>query len=123
MKAQFLIIILTASTMLTGCEDIIEVDNISEEKVKLLAPADDVISKSTTISFSWEKVEEADTYQLQIAKPAFEQALEIVTDTTSSSTRYSETYSEGSFEWRVKALNSAYETEYTTHSFSIVQEE
>ncbi|TXK78900.1 hypothetical protein [Mesonia sp. K4-1] len=123
MKAQFLIIILIASTMLTGCEDIIEVDNISEERVKLLAPADDVISNSTTISFSWEMIEEADAYQLQVAKPSFEEAIEIVTDTTSSSTRYSETYSEGNFEWRVKALNSAYETEYTTHSFSIVQEE
>lgn len=123
MKAQFLVIIGIALVILSGCEDIIEVDNISEDRVKLLAPADDVTSNSTTISFSWEMVEEAENYQLQVVTPSFEQALEIVTDTTSSSTRYSDTYSEGSFEWRVKALNIAYETEYTTHSFSIVQQE
>jgi len=123
MKASFVIIIVLIIAILTGCEDIIEVDNISRERVKLLAPADDVISNSTTISFSWEMLEEVDVYQLQVAKPSFEEAIEIVTDTTSNSTQYSDTYSEGNFEWRVKALNSAYETEYTMHSFSIVLEE
>jgi len=123
MKTPFVIIIGIAGMMLSGCEDIIEVDNISEERVNLLAPADDVTSNSTTISFSWEMMEEAENYQLQVAKPSFEEAIEIVTDTTTNSTQYSDSYSEGNFEWRVKALNSAYETEYTTHSFSIVQEE
>ncbi len=123
MKASFVIIIVLIIAILTGCEDIIEVDNISRERVKLLAPADDVTSNNTTIFFSWEMLEEAETYQLQVAKPSFEEALEIVTDTTSNSTQYSDTYSEGNFEWRVRAFNSAYETEYTTHSFSIVQEE
>jgi len=124
MKIPFLIIIIVPTVlMLTGCEDIIEVDNISEERVNLLAPANDVASNNTTIFFSWEAIEEAESYQLQVAKPSFNEALEIVTDTISNSNNYTDTFSEGNFEWRVKALNSGYETSYSTHRFSIVESE
>ena len=104
---------------LYSCEQLIEVDDISSETVTILAPTDNITIDNTTVNFSWEAMEFAETYHLQIAKPSFNSAQEIVEDTTITSTNFIKSLSSGSYQWRIKANNFGYETSYTTQNLAI----
>ena len=105
--------------MWSSCEEIILEDNISNAIVEVLAPADNSVLNITNVTFTWEPIEYADAYHLQVAVPNFATALQIVEDTLISQTNFSKTLVPEQYEWRVKAINSAYETVYTTQSFRI----
>lgn len=102
-----------------SCEDIIEVVDISDKTVTILAPTDQAVLNVTDVTFSWETLEDAETYQLQIANPSFENALQIVVDSTLEGSHLSATLEASSYEWRIRAKNSGYDTAYTTQSFTI----
>lgn len=109
---------------LTSCDNlerILEVD-ISEEKVELLAPANQTeFSGEQEITLYWERLEDAEKYQLQIARPNFSQAIEIVTDTTISDYEYTQYFETGDYQWRVKTENKEYETGYTSARFRVTE--
>ena len=102
-----------------SCEEILLETDISDEEVQLVAPANNTIFSSTGVSFTWEALADATKYRLQIAKPNFESPTQIVLDTVVSKTSFNQQLSIGTYEWRVKALNSAYETKYSSRFFSI----
>ncbi len=103
-----------------SCEDIIEVQDISDKVVTLVAPADTVALNSANILFfDWETLEDAETYRIQIATPTFAEAVQIIADSTLSETSFSTTLEISTYEWRVKAENSGYQTMYTTQSFTV----
>ena len=106
-------------TLVFCCSEIVRVQDISEDFVNILAPTNNAILNTTDVSFNWENVEEAEEYNIQIASPNFSEAIQIVVDTTLTSSSLSKTLFIGNFQWRVKALNSSYETNYTTNSFTI----
>lgn len=103
-----------------SCEEILFVQDISTEEIKLVAPMDKANFFTTGVIFSWEKVQEAEKYHLQIAKPDFATPLQIVLDTLVSSTSFNHQLNIGKYVWRVKAINSAYETAYSSRTFTIV---
>lgn len=105
--------------LLVSCEEIIEVVDISNENVVVLAPTDTAILAITDINFSWEAVEDAEQYNLQIATPNFESANQIVLDTTITTTNFNQNLELGNYEWRVRAENSDYQTAYSIQSFTI----
>lgn len=107
-----------------ACDDIIEVEDISERTVTLVAPTDDAILSSGTIHFDWEPIEDAESYRIQIATPNFDAPLQIVADSTladstATNTTFSVNLDAGTYQWRVRAQNSDYHTNYTTRSFTI----
>lgn len=102
-----------------SCEDIIEVADISEETVTLVAPTNGSVVQSNVTTFTWESVEDANRYTLQIATPDFESAAQILTDSTMNSTSFSKELLPGNYEWRVKAVNSGYQTSYNNSIFSV----
>ena len=102
-----------------SCDDVIDVEDISDQSVTVLAPSDETVLTITDITFSWNPVEDADTYTLQIATPSFQNALQIVEDTTLTNSSFTKTLELGDYQWRVKAKNVNYETGYSTQSFSI----
>jgi hypothetical protein len=102
-----------------ACEEIIEVEDISNKTVNVLAPTDTATLTITTINFSWDAVTDAEHYKLQIAEPNFEMANQIVLDTTVTVTNSNQTLEFGDYEWRVRAENSGYQTIYSTQSFTI----
>lgn len=104
---------------LASCEEILLETNISDEKVQLVAPADNSSFNSTGVTFTWEAVPDATKYRLQIAKPNFENPTQIVLDTIVSKTSFTQQLTIANYEWRVKALNSAYETVYFSRFFTI----
>lgn len=110
-----LIIVITCNS----CDEIIYVTDISEESVQIIAPSNGVSISAGNINFNWEIIDEATEYQLQIATPNFEQASQIVEEQLTTTTSFDVELVANEYEWRVRAINSAYETAYTTHSLTV----
>ena len=105
--------------VIVGCEELIEVEDISNKTVSILAPIDNTIIDDTTVNFSWQALEYAESYHLQIAQPSFNTAQIIVEDTIVSITSFTKVLNASGYQWRIKAINSAYETQYTTNNLTI----
>jgi hypothetical protein len=108
------------SLLLFSCEKIILVDNISDKEVMLVTPQDNAQFYAAGVSFTWESLENAEKYRLQIAKPNFANPAQIVLDTLISKTTYTKQLTIGNYEWRVKATNSSYGTAYKSRVFAVV---
>lgn len=104
---------------LISCSEIISEEDISDKYVQLTAPVDNAQFVSTSVTFSWENLQDATQYQLQIAKPSFTAPLQIVLDTIVTSNSFSYQLPVGQYEWRVKALNGSYSTSYSTRTITI----
>jgi len=102
-----------------ACDDIIEVEDISDNTVNILAPTNGTVLDTLTTTFTWEALESAEHYYLQVATPSFENANQIVADTLLVKTSFSKLLPVNSYEWRIRAENSDYNTNYTQQSFSI----
>lgn len=114
-----LIFIILFGVVILACDDIIEVEDISERTVTVLAPTDESILTITDVNFSWSDVEGSEQYRLQIATPDFETSTQIALDTTIVLTNFTKTLDLGNYEWRIRAENSDYQTAYTTQRFTI----
>lgn len=93
--------------------------DITSEKVNLIAPSDNTNINQGTVQFNWEKLNEASTYQLQIATPNFDAPVQILTDTVTSELSYRINLPSNSYQWRVKAFNTTSETLFSTHSLVV----
>ncbi|MEX0290065.1 MAG: hypothetical protein AB3N14_13225 [Flavobacteriaceae bacterium] len=107
------------------CEDILEVPDISKETVTLLAPKNNTTVEDSQVTLSWTEVAEADAYLVQLATPNFENASQllldslVVVDSTFVAPRVTKTLDNNMYEWRVRAANSGYQTEYSSGNFSV----
>lgn len=101
------------------CDDITEVEDISDIEMVVLAPSNNVVLNNTQVTFTWESIEEVDSYHIQVATPSFEEAKQVVVDSSFTITSYSKILTSGDYQWRVRAENSGYTTNYKTQSFSI----
>ena len=115
------IVVILILVFMFGCEEIINEQNITNDTLNLLAPSENVIlNTGATIIFNWEALNGATDYQFQIAKPNFASASQILKDTLIQRTGFIlDSLPINNYEWRVKALNSAYETVYVTHAFVV----
>ena len=106
--------------LLTSCEEILFEKDISKSEVVLVAPVNNAQFFSTGVTFTWETVQEATKYKLQIAKPNFTDPLQIVLDTIITNTSFTHQLAIGSYEWRVQASNESYSTNYSSSFFTVV---
>lgn len=107
-----------------SCEDIVSVPDISDDLIILIAPTDDAILETPEVTFTWEEIDFADQYQIQVATPNFNQANQVVLDTIlgdSLQTFRNLTTSlvSDNYQWRVRGLNDSFQTDYTTQSFEV----
>lgn len=124
---KLLLLSLICSIFFGSCEDIIEVQDISNESVVLLAPSENTIVTDSVVNFVWNEIPDVDidAYRVQIATPSFENAAQIVLDSTLPldstflGTRVSQKLSNRDYQWRVKAMNSAFETDFTVNTFTV----
>jgi PhoPQ-activated pathogenicity-related protein len=116
MKKPFFFILLIL--FFTACE-VLFVEDISNDVVRTLAPLENSEVTSGTVSFSWQLIDEADSYQIQIATPTFQNANQIVLDSISEANSVQKNLEAGEYQWRIKAINAEYETNYTTVSFTV----
>ncbi len=114
------IVVILTLLLILGCDDILEVVDITNETVSVLAPVNDVTITDTEVTFTWSPVADAESYNVQIATPSFEAAAQIVTDSILSKTSMSHALTSGNYEWRVRAENSNYATAYATQKFTLL---
>jgi hypothetical protein len=117
MKRALILILVVVSFF--SCDDIIGVENISENTITVLAPTNDSVLAEGDIIFSWDALQDASQYRLQIATPTFENAAQILLDSTVAVTNFSKLLGQGNYEWRVRAENSEYQTVYSIQNFTI----
>jgi hypothetical protein len=116
-----LLTLMALSFVIFTCDDIIEVEDISDEIVIVLAPVNDSVLGEGSVIFSWNDVQDASQYRLQLATPSFENASQILLDSIVNATNFPKVLELGDYEWRVRAENSEYQTQYTIQNF-IVEE-
>ncbi len=109
--------------MFFSCEEVLFEEDLSDKTIVLIAPADSTTVRNTSVTFSWEEVDQATEYRLQIAQPGFENAAQIVLDSAVTATTFSTTLVRNEYEWRVRAQNSGTATPYATASFTVVESE
>ena len=113
--------LILVSFLIFSCEEIINEENLSNKTIQLLAPTNNaIIAKKTVISFNWDVLTGATQYRLQIATPNFANATQIKLDTLINSRNFTiDSLSVKTYEWRVKGVNSVYETAYSAHIFTV----
>ncbi|OUS03126.1 hypothetical protein A9Q86_01530 [Flavobacteriales bacterium 33_180_T64] len=113
------VIILITILSLYNCEDIIAVEDISEETITILAPTNNITLENSSINFAWQPIEYAEIYQLQIVTPNFEASQQIIEDTLIIVSSFNKVLLANDYQWRVKAINFAYETPFTTQNLTV----
>ncbi|WP_378185635.1 hypothetical protein ACE939_11030 [Aquimarina sp. W85] len=106
-----------------GCEEILFEEDLTEEELQLIAPLPEAVIETTQINFSWEPVAQASGYRLQIAKPSFVNATQMVRDTVVLGTNFTTSLTKSDYEWRVRAENGGSATAFASASFSIKESE
>ncbi len=94
--------------------------DLSMSMVTTIAPVDGTTLTESEINFNWEALENATSYNVQIAFPNFETPVQVVRDTTLTGLSYTTELASNTYEWRIKAMNDTSETLYTTHGFSVI---
>ena|SRR5690606_1836160 len=107
------------SILIMSCSDVVLVPDISGDNIRVLAPTDGALLNENVVTFTWEALEDAERYQIQIAKPNFADALQIVTDSITTSLNFNKALELGEYQWRVRGENSEYQTGYAAQSFAI----
>ena len=113
-------IVLIFGLFFIQCQEILTVPNISFEHVKTTSPGENTIINQETIHFLWEEIPHATQYKIQLLylKDSIQQKL--VFDTIVSGISYRDSIkTNGTYRFRIRAENSAYETAYTTTNFQI----
>jgi hypothetical protein len=112
MKKLLLFVI---TVIFISCDDIFE-KKLERYTVEVIAPYNGATLKSGNVLFSWNALDGASKYQFIIVTPSFDNALQVVTDTTIivndsvsvSTYSYTVNLSEGNYQWYVQAQNSNY---------------
>lgn len=117
MKKQIKLLVIL-SLIIFACDDILEED-ITNDDIQITAPLNGAIIVGNTVEFSWEQIDGADDYRIQILK---EIQAAVIVDSVISNTFFSYTFDTGDYKWRVRAENFAYNTSYTFPADFSVQE-
>lgn len=97
----------------SSCKDFFEED-LSEHSVNIITPSNNSSSTSLNITFDWDDVDGATSYQMLLGCPSLNNpsALYVDSSLTLSTVQYS--LSPGYYEWKVRAVNNSSETDYTS---------
>ncbi len=101
-----------------ACTEVFEED-ISNHAVNILAPADSMETVEIDILFWWGEIEDANGYELQIVSPNFDNVMDLVLDSVIVGDKFTKQLSPGTYEWRIRGVNSNTETPYVYRSFEI----
>ena len=103
-----------------ACDDILEED-ISSDEVNVRSPLEGAVLTSNQATFSWNGLDGADNYRLQVNDDANNQ---LQVDTLVAATALTLNLNNGSYNWRIRGENFAYVSSYNFPvAFSIVPNE
>ncbi|SEK30194.1 hypothetical protein SAMN04487910_0199 [Aquimarina amphilecti] len=100
-----------------GCDDIIE-DDITNDIVTTVAPQDMTQIEGNSVQFRWNQIDGADEYRIQINNQS---SNAIILDSLVNTTLFNYAMNPGTYQWRVRGENFAYDTAYSFNSsFSVI---
>lgn len=114
----FLFMLLASVACLIQCGDVLE-DNISKKSMNLLSPSDMAVINDDTVSFWWNRISGATSYEFHLVSPSFTNPVRVIMDSITSNNLLTLKLEDGAYEWEVRALNSGYATDYFYRGFSI----
>lgn len=117
-KHKIALIVLTCAAAFSCTKDFI-VKDIKNDLVTINAPTNNLVTSSNTITFWWEELDGAEKYNLQIVKPNFTSAQQLIVDTNLTGNKFNYTLNPGIYQWRIKAKNAGGSTEYVTYNLTI----
>ncbi|TRW27534.1 hypothetical protein FMM05_02525 [Flavobacterium zepuense] len=103
-----LFLVIVAVILLCSCEDILEED-ISDDTVSIISPQNNQQIESNVANFQWNEIDGADDYRVQI----YSSSQVMVLDSLVSTVNFTFALNAGSYQWRVRGENFAYETAYS----------
>ncbi len=98
--------------VVSGCQTFFEED-ITDQKVLLLAPGNNIETDIATQTFWWNQIEGASNYRLQVVTPSFESVESVILDTLTEANRFTKALYPSGFQWRVRAENSGFITDWS----------
>ncbi|WP_177731323.1 MULTISPECIES: hypothetical protein [Flavobacterium] len=108
MKTINKIIIVLLAVFMSSCEDILEKD-ISNSSVQATYPLNGAVIQSNVVNFQWNKMDGAKTYRVQV----FDMNQSLIAEKESEDTHLEQELPSGHYQWRVRAENFAYQSQYT----------
>ncbi|MDF2449480.1 MAG: hypothetical protein K0R26_1984 [Bacteroidota bacterium] len=105
--------------LIVACTKDFILKDIKNETVSIIAPADNLSTPNNNITFWWDELDGAEKYNLQIVKPNFNSISQLYVDTTITKNKFSYTFTPGTYQWRIKAINGGGSTVYTTRTLII----
>jgi hypothetical protein len=113
-------VIILTFRFLSSCNDIIEKD-LSDKWVYGITPPDFSVSQLQTQTFKWEKVEGAESYNLQIYKTSIDYGTitEFIADTNVRATEYVYALKPGFYKWYIYAQNGGGKSGLSIFRFQI----
>lgn len=104
--------------VLAACETALE-SELTTRRVRLQAPANNLVTTDSVHTFYWELLEGATRYQLQVVSPRFDSVARLGVDTIISRNQFSQTLRKGSYQWRVRAFNGGSSSAFSD-TFSLI---
>ncbi|WP_421876462.1 hypothetical protein [Marinoscillum sp.] len=86
------------------------VEDLSTTTVSLLAPGDSLVISNQTLTFWWDEVNGATSYDLIIVTPSFAATDLLVEEFNLTEVKMEVTLDSGTYEWGVRAVNAASES-------------
>jgi hypothetical protein len=105
----------------SSCKEFIE-PSLEKRMVTAHAPAEGYQSPKYTITFWWDGVEDATSYQLQVVTPDFRVPGSLVLDTLVSKESFSFNLDPGNYQWRVRGVNGSSQSAFSNAlDFTVLQ--
>lgn len=115
---NFTVILCCIGLIIACTKDFIAKD-IKNETVSIVAPADNLSTPNNAITFWWDELDGAETYNLQIVKPDFNSIIQLIVDTTLTGNKFNKILTPGTYQWRIKGINGGSSTVYTTRTLKV----
>lgn len=97
-----------------------ESEDLEGQSVLLVSPSDNAITNDNPIRLLWQSLSAATQYHIQVAAPDFTNSTFIIAeDTTTNDYLDISNLADGTYQWRVKAMNNNSETAYTSSNFTV----
>lgn len=101
-----------------SCEAVF-VENISNRKIEIISPQNNVELSDKEVVFSWKNLNDTDNYRLKVVTPNFKNATKLVLDTIITSTSFKINLETGDYQWNIIGQNSEYQTQEAVNTFTI----
>jgi len=105
--------------VLFSCKKDFVVEDITKSRLTVNAPTDSLVTTTNVITFWWEELNGAESYNLQVVQPSFAKTAKLLVDTNITKNKFNLTLKPGRYQWRVKGVNAGGATVFETFNLII----